>query len=185
MGTGNNILVAIIVSIVIVVASIVGFYMTVWDGVEVEKAEYEKKIDDLNKEIADLKSIDSQISKFEKEKKELEEKKKKLQTDSVVLDDVVPLLLDSTEIIANKFDIKFQDIRVQPLVRAEDWSELPIEMTISGTFDNICCFLNVVEKRKLVNLAAGSMSISVSSETSKDSSSPLLSVSLSAKVYIL
>ena len=98
---------------------------------------------------------------------------------------VVPKLLDSTEIIANKFNVKFQDIRINPLVRAEDWNELPVEMTILGTFKNITCFLNVMEKRKIINLAVGSMNISVSSEVDKDSKSPMLSVNLSAKVYIL
>lgn len=185
MNTGNYFLIAIIVSIIIVVGTVGSFYATEWEPVVQEREKLTSDIESVKRDIADLEKIDDQIKKLKKEKEELEEKKKKLQTDSVSLDDVVPLLLDSIEIIANKFDITFQDIRISPLVRAEDWSELPVELMIQGTFDNINCFLTVVEKRKLINLAAGSMSISVSSDLDKDTGSPKLSVQLSAKVYIL
>jgi len=40
-----------------------------------------------------------------------------------------------------------------------------------------------MERRKIINLAAGSMN--VSAEVDRDSKSPLLSVTLSAKVYIM
>jgi Tfp pilus assembly protein PilO len=101
------------------------------------------------------------------------------------LNSVVPKLLDSTEVIANKFNVKFQDIRISQLIRAEDWSELPVEMTVLGTFKDIGNFLTIMEKRKIINLAAGSMNVSVSADIDRDTKSPLLSVVLSAKVYVL
>ena len=42
-----------------------------------------------------------------------------------------------------------------------------------------------MEKRKIINLAAGSMNVSVSSEVDKETKSPMLSENLSAKVYLL
>jgi hypothetical protein len=42
-----------------------------------------------------------------------------------------------------------------------------------------------MEKRKIVNLAAGSMNVSVSAEVDRETKSPLLSVVISAKVYIM
>ena len=181
----NNIMAAILISILLVVGTAAAFYYTVWEDVEKKKVELETEIEGLRSDVEKLKSLDKEIATFKKRIAEAEEKKNKLQTESIRLEDVVPRLLDSTETVSNKFDIKFQDIRISPLVRAEDWSELPVEMTILGTFKNITCFLNVMENRKLINLAAGSMNVSVSSEVDKDSGSPLLSVTLSAKVYIL
>ena len=176
---------AIFISILLVLGTGIGFFTTVYDKVTSDRKEFEDKKVSLLDEKEKLKNIGNEITKLKADIKKQEEIKSKLQTDSIPLNKVVPKLLDSTEIIANKFNVKFQDIRINPLVRAEDWNELPVEMTILGTFKNITCFLNVMEKRKIINLAVGSMNISVSNEVDKDSKSPLLSVNLSAKVYIL
>lgn len=181
----NNIMAALLISILLVVGTAAAFYYTVYQEYEKEKSDLTNEIENLRSDVEKLKNLDKEIDTFKKRIAEAQEKKNKLQTESIRLEDVVPRLLDSTETVSNKFDIKFQDIRISPLVRAEDWSELPVEMTILGTFKNITCFLNVMENRKLINLAAGSMNVSVSSEVDKDSGSPLLSVTLSAKVYIL
>ena len=181
----NHLIIAVFLSIVIAAIAAGLHYQSVWTPVLEEREKLEGKIKTLQSDIDKLKNVDKDIATYKDKKEKLLEKKKKLQTDSISLDDVVPTLLESTECVASKFDIKFQDIRISPLVRAEDWSELPVEMTILGTFKNITCFLNVMENRKLINLAAGSMNVSVSSEVDKDSGSPLLSVTLSAKVYIL
>ena len=181
----NHFMGAIFISILLVLGTGIGFFTTVYDKVKTEEKECEDKKVSLLDEKEKLKNIGNEITKLKADIKKQEEIKSKLQTDSIPLNKVVPKLLDSTEIIANKFNVKFQDIRINPLVRAEDWNELPVEMTILGTFKNITCFLNVMEKRKIINLAVGSMNISVSSEVDKDSKSPMLSVNLSAKVYIL
>ena len=181
----NHFMGAIFVSILLVLGTGVGFYTTVYEKVTEETKEYEGKKAAAEEEAKKLKNLDSDIAKLNDDIKKQEEIRKKLQTDSIPLNEVVPKLLDSTEIIANKFNVKFQDIRINPLVRAEDWNELPVEMTILGTFKNITCFLNVMEKRKIINLAVGSMNISVSNDIDKESKSPMLSVNLSAKVYIL
>ncbi len=176
---------AIFLSIIIVLGTGIGFYSTVYEKVTTDRKELEEKKSSLEDEKRKLQNIGNEISKLKKDIQEQEEIKSKLQTDSIPLNKVVPKLLDSTEIIANKFNVKFQDIRINPLVRAEDWNELPVEMTILGTFKNITCFLNVMEKRRIINLAVGSMNISVSNDIDKESKSPMLSVNLSAKVYIL
>ena len=176
---------AILLSIILVLGTGAGFYTTVYEKVTTEEKELEDQKKGLEEEKAKLQNIGNEITKLKKDIKEQEEIKNKLQTDSIPLNEVVPKLLDSTEIIANKFNVKFQDIRINPLVRAEDWNELPVEMTILGTFKNITCFLNVMEKRRIINLAVGSMNISVSNDIDKESKSPMLSVNLSAKVYIL
>ena len=181
----NHFMGAIFLSVLLILGTGIGFFTTVYDRVTTEAEEYNNKIKALNEEKEKLRTIGNEITKLKEDIKKQEEIKSKLQTDSIPLNKVVPKLLDSTEIIANKFNVKFQDIRINPLVRAEDWNELPVEMTILGTFKNITCFLNVMEKRKIINLAVGSMNISVSSEVDKDSKSPMLSVNLSAKVYIL
>ena len=181
----NHFMGAIFISILLVLGTGIGFYSTIYEKVVTEQKECEDKKVALLDEKEKLKNIGNEITKLKQDIKKQEEIKSKLQTDSIPLNKVVPTLLDSTEIIANKFNVKFQDIRINPLVRAEDWNELPVEMTILGTFKNITCFLNVMEKRKIINLAVGSMNISVSNEVDKDSKSPMLSVNLSAKVYIL
>ena len=181
----NHFMGAILVSVVATLITGVLFYSNVYQKVMEDREALNQEIAKLDAKAEELKNIEKEITKFEKQIKDAEEQKNKLQTDSIPLNAVVPKLLDSTEIIANKFNVKFQDIRISPLVRAEDWNELPVEMTILGTFKNITCFLNVMEKRKIINLAAGSMNISVSSEVDKETKSPMLSVNLSAKVYIL
>lgn len=181
----NNLLTALFLVVVLTAGACAGFWYFEYLPVDEERVSLVKKIEELNAEIEKLKRLDSDIKKMKDEEAKLLEQKKKLQTESIPLNTVVPKLLDSTETIANKFKVKFQDIRISPLVRAEDWNELPVEMTILGTFNDIGCFLNVMEQRKIINLAAGSMSVSVSSEVDKQSKSPMLSVTLSAKVYIL
>ncbi len=156
--------------------------------------EYEPLNAEKDKLIAQIKEGEKLINQLNSRKKEVEElkskiealaaKEKKLQTESISLQDVVPKLLDSTELIANKFKVKFQDIRISQLIRAEEWNELPVEITLLGTFKDIGNFMYVVEKRKLLNLAAGSMNVSVSADVDPNTKSPKLSVVLSAKVYI-
>ncbi len=181
----NHIIAAVFISILLVVGVGAGHWYAVWEDVFKEKDTLLGKIKTLEGEIDKLKDVDKDLERYKAKIEELKEKKKKLQTDSIRLDDVVPTLLESTETVASKFDIKFQDIRISPLVRAEDWSELPVEIIIQGTFRNVYCFLKVMENRKIINLAAGSMNVAVSNEIDKDSNSPMLSVTLSAKVYIL
>ncbi|MBQ3644610.1 MAG: type 4a pilus biogenesis protein PilO [Candidatus Riflebacteria bacterium] len=181
----NHFMLAIFICILMVIGTGIGFYSTVWEKVTEEETQLKADLEKLQQEAEKLKGIDKEIEKYNKQIEEQEALRKKLQTDSIPLNEVVPKLLDSTEIIANKFNVKFQDIRISPLVRAEDWNELPVEMTILGTFKNVTCFLNVMEKRKIINLAAGSMNVSVSSEVDKETKSPMLSVNLSAKVYLL
>lgn len=181
----NNFATAFILIIVLAIGAGIGFYFTEVEEALKEREELVTKIEDHKQELKRLESLDNDIRKLKDKISKLTEQKSKLQTESIPLNTVVPKLLDSTETIANKFKVKFQDIRISPLVRAEDWSELPVEMTILGTFNNVSCFLNVMEQRKIINLAAGSMNVSVSSEVDKDSKSPMLSITLSAKVYIL
>lgn len=182
----NNFMTAFAVVAFLAVGAIAGFYFIEWQPVDEEHTALTASIEELEKKLDGLKSIKSEIKKYENKLQELTKQKSKLQTDSIGLDEVVPKLLDSTETIANKFKVKFQDIRISPLVRAEDWSELPVEMTVLGTFNDINCFFNVMEARKIINLAAGSMNVAVSSEVDKENKkSPMLSVTLSAKVYIL
>lgn len=181
----NNVATVIVVLLFIAVGAGVGFYYQYYEPVTVEREEIQNKIEEHKNEKEKLKGLEKEIKDYKKKIEEATAEKAKLQTDSIPLNTVVPKLLESTEAVANKFKVKFSDIRISPLVRAEDWSELPVELTILGTFNNVNCFLNVMEQRKIINLAAGSMNVSVSAEVDKETESPLLSVTLSAKVYIL
>ncbi len=181
----NNFAVVTIFLLVIAAGAGVFFYMNYYEPMVVEGEKIGQEIEGLKKQKAQLANIEEEMAELKSQISKLTEQKNKLQMESNQLNTVVPKLLESTETIANKFKVKFQDIRISPLVRAEDWSELPIEMTILGTFKDIGGFLTIMEKRKIVNLAAGSMNVSVSAEVDRDTKSPLLSVTLSAKVYIM
>ncbi|GEM_PF-795073 len=181
----NNFAAVTVVLLVIAVGAGFLFWMNYLEPLEKEKADLIKEIDDKRNQIEELKNIDKEMEELKADISKLTEQKNKLQTESNQLNTVVPKLLDSTETISNKFDIKFQDIRISPLVRAEEWSELPIEISVQGPFKSIGSFLTVMEKRKIINLAAGSMNVSVSAEVDRATKSPLLSVVLSAKVYIM
>lgn len=179
----NNFAVVTIFLLVLAAGAGVFFYMNYYQPLVDEAEKIKTEIDDLERQKAQLANIEEEMAQLKAQISKLTEQKNKLQMESNQLNTVVPKLLDSTETIANKFKVKFQDIRISPLVRAEDWSELPVEMTILGTFKDIG--LTIMEKRKIINLAAGSMNVSVSAEVDRDSKSPLLSVTLSAKVYIM
>ena len=181
----NNFFIAIIVLIVAAGIAAGIFYTTEWQPMKAKRDEIQADIDRLNNKKAELDNIDQDIAELTKKIKAANKRKKQLKVESNQLDTVVPKVLESTELIANKFNVKFQDIRISPLVRAEEWSELPIEITILGTFKQIGSFLKLMEIRKIVNLAAGSMNVSVSAETDRKTKSPLLSVTISAKVYIM
>jgi type IV pilus assembly protein PilO len=178
---------AVVTIFLLVLAAGAGFvwYMNYYQPMVEEGEKIKSEIDDLERQKAQLANIEEEMAQLKAQISKLTEQKNKLQTESNQLNTVVPKLLDSTETIANKFKVKFQDIRISPLVRAEDWSELPVEMTILGTFKDIGSFLTIMERRKIINLAAGSMNVSVSAEVDRESKSPLLSVTLSAKVYIM
>ncbi|GAB4276165.1 MAG: hypothetical protein Kow0029_17920 [Candidatus Rifleibacteriota bacterium] len=178
---------AAVTIVLLLVAAVAGglFWMNYYQPLIDEAEKIKGEIEDLKRQKSELENIEEEMNQLKADISRLTEQKNKLQMESNQLNTVVPKLLDSTETIANKFDIKFQDIRISPLVRAEEWSELPIEITIMGTFKNIGSFLTIMEKRKIVNLAAGSMNVSVSAEVDRKTKSPLLSVVLSAKVYIM
>lgn len=180
----NNFAAAIIVIFLAAAAAAGALYVYEYQPLAEEKQGILNKIEEGRKLINQLKSKEKEVVELKAKIKTLEAKEKKLQTESISLQDVVPKLLDSTELIANKFKVKFQDIRISQLIRAEEWSELPVEITLLGTFKNIGNFMYVVEKRKLLNLAAGSMNVSVSADVDPETKSPKLSVVLSAKVYI-
>jgi Tfp pilus assembly protein PilO len=181
----NNFLLVTIV--LLIVAAIGGgfFWVHYWQPLEEEALGLKREIEDLERQKSELENIDEEMNQLNAEISKLTDQKNKLQMESNQLNTVVPKLLDSTETIANKFDVKFQDIRISPLVRAEEWSELPIEITIHGPFSKIGNFLTIMEKRKIINLAAGSMNVSVSADVDRETKSPMLSVVLSAKVYIM
>lgn len=181
----NNFAIVIIFLLLLSAAAGVFFFLNYYQPVVKEGEDISREIERLQKQKAQLANIEEEIAQMEREIEQLTEDKDKLQMEANQLNTVVPKLLESTEVIANKFDVRFQDIRISPLVRAEEWSELPIEMTILGTFPNVGNFLKIVEERKIVNLAAGSMNVSVSAEVDRQTQSPLLSVTLSAKVYIM
>jgi type IV pilus assembly protein PilO len=181
----NNFAVVTIFLLVIAIGAGVFFYMNYYQPMEEEGKKISSEIEGLKRQKAQLANIEEEMAELRNQISKLTEQKNKLQMESNQLNTVVPKLLESTETVANKFRVKFQDIRISPLVRAEDWSELPVEMTVLGTFKDIGNFLTIMERRKIINLAAGSMNVSVSAEVDRDSKSPLLSVTLSAKVYIM
>lgn len=181
----NNFAIVIIFLLLLSAAAGVFFFLNYYQPLVKEGETISSEIERLQKQKAQLANIEEEIAQMEREIEVLTEEKNKLQMEANQLNTVVPKLLESTEVIANKFDVRFQDIRISPLVRAEEWSELPIELTILGTFPSIGNFLKIVEERKIVNLAAGSMNVSVSAEVDRKTQSPLLSVTLSAKVYIM
>jgi len=181
----NNFAVVIVVLLIAAGGAVGVFYTTEWQPMIEKRAEIQGEIDRLKNKKAELDNIDQDIQDLNKKITDANDRKDKLKVESNQLDTVVPKVLESTELIANKFKVKFQDIRISPLVRAEEWSELPIELSVLGTFHQVGSFLKVMEKRKIINLAAGSMNVSVSAETDRESKSPLLSVTISAKVYIM
>ncbi|MBI3037796.1 type 4a pilus biogenesis protein PilO [bacterium] len=177
---------AVVMFIVIALAAALGaFYIYYWQPAQDQRAEIEKSIANLKVKQNQIANLDGEISKIQEDIAKKEEEKNKLAMESNQLNTVVPKLLESTEVVANKFNVKFNDIRISPLVRAEQWSELPIEISLSGTFSDVGNFLLIMEKRKIVNLAAGAITISVSAETDVKSKSPYITVNLSAKVYIM
>jgi Tfp pilus assembly protein PilO len=181
----NNYAVVLIVLLLATAGAIGAWYVFEFEPVKAKHAEYVEEKAKKEAKIKQLKELQGSIARLNQEIIDLNVEKEKLQTESIPLNLVVPKLLDSTEVIANKFNVKFQDIRISQLIRAEDWSELPVEMTILGTFKDIGNFLTIMEKRKIINLAAGTMNVSVSADVDRDTKSPLLSVVLSAKVFVL
>lgn len=178
-----------VVMLVIVVASAVAvgvFYVYYLEPAQQEVSNLEVKISKNLKEIENLKRVDEDIAKEKARIETLEKKKRELETESIKLESVVPKLLDSTELIASKFEVKFQDIRISPLTRSENWSELPVEMTAIGTFQQIGNFLKVLENRKIINLASrGSINVAVTAEPDPKSKSPLLTVTINGRVFIM
>jgi len=178
---------AVVIMIIILAAGGAGgaWWVYYWQPAKEEAAKLEQDIKNLDAKKDEIKNVADEIARINENIAKLTEEKKKLEMESNQLNTVVPKLLDSTEAVSNKFNVKFQDIRISPLVRADQWSELPLEIVILGTFPDIGNFLLVMEKRKIVNLAAGSISIAVSAETDPKSKSPLLTVTVNAKVYIM
>ncbi|MBF0408270.1 MAG: type 4a pilus biogenesis protein PilO [Candidatus Riflebacteria bacterium] len=182
----NNFAAYFVVVLVAAALAAGAFYVYYYKPIAIDEAEQ------IQGEINNLKAKQSEISNLEAEIQDYKNKiagkqteMEKLAMESNKLNTVVPKLLDSTETIAQKFNIKFNDIRISPLVRAEQWSELPVEIGVLGTFQDLSQFLFIMEKRKIINLAAGSINIAVSAEVDQKSKSPLLTITLNAKVYIL
>lgn len=178
---------AVVILIIVLAAAGAGgvFWIYYLQPAEEERGRLQQDIKSLEAKKDEIRNVADEIARINEAIAKLTTEKNKLQMESNQMNTVVPKLLDSVEAIANKFNVKFQDIRISPLVRAEQWSELPVEIGLLGTFQDIGNFLIICEKRKIINLAAGSITISVSAETDPKSKSPLLTVTLNAKVYIM
>ncbi|MBF0546601.1 MAG: type 4a pilus biogenesis protein PilO [Candidatus Riflebacteria bacterium] len=162
------------------------FYMYYYKPIAIDDREkIQGEINTLKAKQAEISNLEAEVQEYKNKIAAKQTEKEKLAMESNQANTAVPKLLDSTESIAHKFNIKFQDIRISPLVRAEQWSELPVEIGILGTFQDLSQFLYVMERRKIVNLAAGSINIAVSAEVDPKSKSPFLTVTLNAKIYIL
>ncbi len=181
----NNIVVVVLVLVLAAGGAGAAFYVMYYQPIEEERQKLETEISGLEKKLADFDKLDSEIEQIHKDIAEKQAEQKKLSTGNDQVETVVPKLLESTEKIANKYQVKFQDVRISPLQRNDQWSELPVELGISGTFANIGSFLVAMEKMKIVNLAEGKITISSSSEPDPKTGSPLLTVNLNAKVYII
>ncbi|MBF0498969.1 MAG: type 4a pilus biogenesis protein PilO [Candidatus Riflebacteria bacterium] len=181
----NNFAVVFIVIVLAAAGAAGAFYFYYWQPAIEDREKLEQSIKTQEAKKAEIADLETQTNKIKEEIAAKQSEKEKLAMESNQLNTVVPKLLDSTEAIANKFNLKFQDIRISPLIRAEQWSELPIEVGVLGTYSDIASFLYVMEKRKIANLAAGSITITLSAETDPKTKSPLLSVTLNAKVYIM
>lgn len=181
----NNYMLVLFVLIIAAAVAVGSFYIYWYQPKLEERDRINSEINRLKGEEAKIANLEKEIATNREKISEALERKKKLAMESNQLSTVVPKLLDSTETVANKFEVKFNDIRISPIVRSEQWSEIPIEIGILGTFENIGKFLHVMEKRKISNLAAGSITLSVSAEADAKTKSPLLTVTLNAKVYIM
>ncbi|MFZ2960560.1 MAG: type 4a pilus biogenesis protein PilO [Candidatus Ozemobacteraceae bacterium] len=181
----NNFAIVFMVIVIAAAGAAGAFYVYYWQPAIEERTKIESEIKTLEGKKAEIADLEAQINKIKEDIASKQAEKEKLAMESNQLNNVVPKLLDSTEAVANKFNLKFQDIRISPLVRAEQWSELPIEVGILGSYNDIAGFLYTMEKRKIANLAAGSITITVSAETDPKTKSPLLSATLNAKVYIM
>lgn len=181
----NNIAVVILILVLATAGAGAAFYVMYFEPIKEEEKKIQDEIDQLKKKFAEIDKLDDEIDRLNREIADKQAEQKKLSTGNDEVETVVPKLLESTEKIANKYEVKFQDIRISPLVRNDQWSELPVELGISGTFANVGQFLVAMEKMKIVNLAEGKITISSSSEPDPKTKSPLLTVNLNAKVYII
>ncbi len=81
-------------------------------------------------------------------------------------------------------NVRFQSLRISPVIKTEKWLEIPFETAISAPADQILKALRKIDSYdedgdKIVNLAAN---VSVSAETQKDGA-PILTITLLSKLY--
>lgn len=178
---------AVVFLVIVLAAAGAGaaFWVSYFQPALEEESRLNDEVKNLEGKLNQIKTVADDIARLNDEIAKLTQEISRLQMESNQLNTIVPKLLDSIEAISNKFNVKFQDIRINPLVRGDDWSELPVEISLVGTFNDIGNFLVICEKRKILNLAIGSINITVSAETDPKTKSPLLSVTLNAKAFIM
>lgn len=81
--------------------------------------------------------------------------------------------------------VKFQDMRISPIIRCENWTETPWEIGINTPENSIVPNLEKVAKFSNAGdmLICQAINVSVSAETYKETKEPVLSVSLIGKLY--
>ncbi|MFC1743391.1 type 4a pilus biogenesis protein PilO [Candidatus Riflebacteria bacterium] len=181
----NSIMQALVVNLFCLIGAGAGFYLNSWQPHEETMVELRSEISKLKSQVDAKDDIVKEIKSLEAEIKKKEAEKERLLKNSPRLESQVPELLKSLEDTAKKFNVKFSDIRISPLIRNEQWSELPVEFTLRGTFHKLGEFLFKYENKKVINLTKGTLSITPTSEMDPKEKKPILTVQLSGTIYAL
>lgn len=107
-----------------------------------------------------------------------------LMADPSVFNEVSTAIEHLSDTFTSQY-VTFQDLRISPTIRCEQWQEVPMEVSVLTPEDQIVPDLKKIsqlqDKGKL--FVAEAAYISVSAETLKVTGKPLLTVSLLTKLY--
>lgn len=185
--SGNNMVVFIL--LLIISAGAGGhWYFTVYQEFITARDAKQQEIEKVTKDIKGVNMLEEELNRV---KKEYEQKKKEMKylVEKIQTQQQVPDILKKVETITIENKVKFNEIRISPLIEYEGYSEIPIEFVLEGKYHDIGRFMASLENLKIFNVNAGIISISQKGKVTLDpktnKEAQMLSVALQVKAFLL
>lgn len=143
----------------------VGFQISVWQPIEIQISQLKQNLQELDRKFKEQKAVADDLVTFQQNTKKLEEDLRQALTQLPREKEISNLLRDIYN-LGKKSGITFKSFTPQAEANRQLYSEVPIKLSISGSYHEIGVFFDRVSKlSRIVNIADLNITIGKSDES--------------------
>jgi len=143
----------LLVLVVLAVGVVAFFHFTQWTVIDRELATLDSEFDNLERKYRELKAIAEDLAAFKQNIRKLEEDLRVALT-QLPRDKEIPSLLRDVYSLGKKSGIEFKTFSPSAEVPKKLYAEVPIKLTLAGTYHEIAVFFDRVGKlSRIVNIS--------------------------------